>query len=276
MKTASSRGCDSWTRPPERPSPSRPTGPGTSWPSTPAATGAISPTCATKTGFSRLTVMDRQNKIELTPPNVPDSRMSKLRFDRTGKRLAFLRRIRAIPCRRLCVRPRAQCARALDAQRSGPGRPRTLSSRRSSSTIPPGIASTASRARFPPMLYRPRSAGPHPVIPSASTAGPKASTSLASSRSSSSSRRSWGIAVIATERARLGRLWQDLPQARRRHAARGFGEGHRLAARPGSACSRASDRERLFVMGALVRAATCPSPRSAHVQRPGCAAPSTW
>jgi dipeptidyl aminopeptidase/acylaminoacyl peptidase len=40
-------------------------------------------------GHSRLTVLDTQQKIELTPPGLPDGQISNLRFDHTGKRLAF-------------------------------------------------------------------------------------------------------------------------------------------------------------------------------------------
>ena len=40
-------------------------------------------------GHSRLTVMDTQQKIELTPPGLPDGQISTIRFDRAGKRLAL-------------------------------------------------------------------------------------------------------------------------------------------------------------------------------------------
>jgi dipeptidyl aminopeptidase/acylaminoacyl peptidase len=40
-------------------------------------------------GRSRLSVVDNQTKLELAPPNVPEGRLDGLRFDRTGKRLAF-------------------------------------------------------------------------------------------------------------------------------------------------------------------------------------------
>jgi dipeptidyl aminopeptidase/acylaminoacyl peptidase len=40
-------------------------------------------------GHSRLTVIDTQQKIELTPPGLPDGQISNIRFDRTGKRLAM-------------------------------------------------------------------------------------------------------------------------------------------------------------------------------------------
>jgi len=39
-------------------------------------------------GHSRLTVLDTLQKIELTPPGLPDGQISNMRFDRTGKRLA--------------------------------------------------------------------------------------------------------------------------------------------------------------------------------------------
>jgi dipeptidyl aminopeptidase/acylaminoacyl peptidase len=40
-------------------------------------------------GHSRLTVLDTLQKIELTPPGLPDGQISNIRFDRTGKRLAM-------------------------------------------------------------------------------------------------------------------------------------------------------------------------------------------
>ncbi len=40
-------------------------------------------------GHSRLTVLDTLQKLELTPPGLPDGQISNLRFDRTGKRLAM-------------------------------------------------------------------------------------------------------------------------------------------------------------------------------------------
>ncbi len=40
-------------------------------------------------GHSRLTVLDTVQRIELTPPGIPDGQISNIRFDRTGKRLAL-------------------------------------------------------------------------------------------------------------------------------------------------------------------------------------------
>jgi dipeptidyl aminopeptidase/acylaminoacyl peptidase len=40
-------------------------------------------------GRSRLTVLDNRSKLELSPPGVPEGRISELTFDRGGKRLAF-------------------------------------------------------------------------------------------------------------------------------------------------------------------------------------------
>ena len=40
-------------------------------------------------GRSRLTVIDNQMKLELSPPGVPDGRIRELEFDHAGKRLAF-------------------------------------------------------------------------------------------------------------------------------------------------------------------------------------------
>ncbi|MDB6042872.1 MAG: putative prolyl oligopeptidase family protein [Gammaproteobacteria bacterium] len=40
-------------------------------------------------GHSRLTVLDTTQKLELTPPGLPDGKISNIRFDRAGKRLAM-------------------------------------------------------------------------------------------------------------------------------------------------------------------------------------------
>ena len=40
-------------------------------------------------GHSHLTVLDTVQRIELTPPGIPDGQISNIRFDRTGKRLAL-------------------------------------------------------------------------------------------------------------------------------------------------------------------------------------------
>jgi dipeptidyl aminopeptidase/acylaminoacyl peptidase len=40
-------------------------------------------------GRSRLTVIDQQMKLDLVPPGVPDGRIDEIRFDRSGKKLAF-------------------------------------------------------------------------------------------------------------------------------------------------------------------------------------------
>jgi dipeptidyl aminopeptidase/acylaminoacyl peptidase len=40
-------------------------------------------------GHSRLTVIDSLQKLELTPPGLPEGQISNIRFDRTGKRLAM-------------------------------------------------------------------------------------------------------------------------------------------------------------------------------------------
>jgi dipeptidyl aminopeptidase/acylaminoacyl peptidase len=40
-------------------------------------------------GRSRLTVIDQQMKLDLVPPGVPEGRITEIRFDRSGKKLAF-------------------------------------------------------------------------------------------------------------------------------------------------------------------------------------------
>ncbi|HEX4389626.1 MAG TPA: alpha/beta fold hydrolase [Steroidobacteraceae bacterium] len=48
-------------------------------------------------GRSRLTVLDTQQKLELSPPGLPEGRIATVRFERTGKRLALTAESATVP-----------------------------------------------------------------------------------------------------------------------------------------------------------------------------------
>jgi dipeptidyl aminopeptidase/acylaminoacyl peptidase len=114
-------------------------------------------------GRSRLTVLDNQMKLELAPPGVPDGRVSDLEFDKTGKRLAFSAESAQSPRDVYAYDLVKNAVERWTRSEAGPvdtntfvapelihyptwdrvgGSPRTLSA----------------------YLYRPKSAGPHPVL----------------------------------------------------------------------------------------------------------------
>jgi len=114
-------------------------------------------------GHSRLTVLDTQQKIELTPPGLPDGQISNMRFDRTGKRLAV-------------TADSAQAPRDVYVYDLG----KSALERWTKSEIGPLDANTLAAAeliRYPTWdrvngkqrmisayVYRPRAAGPCPVV----------------------------------------------------------------------------------------------------------------
>jgi dipeptidyl aminopeptidase/acylaminoacyl peptidase len=114
-------------------------------------------------GHSRVTVLDTLQKIELTPPGLPDGQISNIRFDRTGKRLAL-------------SADSAQAPRDVYVYDLG----KSALERWTKSEIGPLDANTPASAeliRYPTWdrlngkqrmisayVYRPRAAGPCPVV----------------------------------------------------------------------------------------------------------------
>lgn len=114
-------------------------------------------------GHSRLTVLDTLQKIELTPPGLPDGQIANLHFDRTGKRLAM-------------SADSAQAPRDVFVYDLG----KSALERWTKSEIGPldvNTLATAELIRYPTWdrvngkqrmisayVYRPRSAGPCPVL----------------------------------------------------------------------------------------------------------------
>jgi len=172
-------------------------------------------------GRSRLTVLDTQAKLELAAPGLPEGRIGNLRFDRTGRRLAMSAESALAP------RMSTSTTSSTASSSAGPAASRAPSiqarSRRPSWSHYPTWDHVGRRARMlSAYVYRPRTAaGPCPVVIDIH-GGLSRSTARAGIRSRSFSSTSSATPCRA-QRARLIRLWQDLPRPRQRRAARGRG-----------------------------------------------------
>lgn len=109
-------------------------------------------------GRSRLAVLDNQTKLELTPPNVPDGRIGELRFDPAGKRLAFSAESAQSPRDVYVYEPASNTATRWTRSEAGPLDSNTF--------ITPELVHypTWDRRMLSAYVYRPRAAGPHPVL----------------------------------------------------------------------------------------------------------------
>lgn len=114
-------------------------------------------------GISRLTVRDQMQKLELAPQGVPSGQIVNLKFDRTGKRLAFTAQTAQSP----------QDIFAYDLERNQLVR----WTRSEIGPIDAGSLVSAELVRYPTwdrangrprtiaaFVYRPSKAGPHPVL----------------------------------------------------------------------------------------------------------------
>jgi dipeptidyl aminopeptidase/acylaminoacyl peptidase len=70
-------------------------------------------------GISRLTVVDNTQKRELIPPGIPDGHIYELRFDRSGRRLAFSAETAQTPRDVYVYDLQSNARRTLDPQRGG-------------------------------------------------------------------------------------------------------------------------------------------------------------
>ena len=110
-------------------------------------------------GLSRLTVVNVASRTESLPP-LPDGRIGRIAFDRTGKTARAVARERAVAARRVRARARAQRARALHEER---GRARSIRC----SSCPPELVRYPTFDRehgkyrqIPAFVFRPRTPGP--------------------------------------------------------------------------------------------------------------------
>jgi dipeptidyl aminopeptidase/acylaminoacyl peptidase len=114
-------------------------------------------------GVSRLTVIDNTQKLEIIPPGIPDGHISNVRFDRSGRRLAFSAETAQTPRDVYVYDLKSNAVERWTRSETGPVDASTFVS--------------AERIRYPtwdrvdgqPRLisayvYQPRTSGPHPVI----------------------------------------------------------------------------------------------------------------
>jgi dipeptidyl aminopeptidase/acylaminoacyl peptidase len=114
-------------------------------------------------GRDRLTVLDNQLKLELSPAGLPEGRITGLHFDHTGHRLAFSAEGPQSPSDVYVYEPEHnQLARwthsesgAIDPQSFVPAQP---------VQYPTWDRGKAGQRLIPTFVYRPRTAGPHPVL----------------------------------------------------------------------------------------------------------------
>jgi dipeptidyl aminopeptidase/acylaminoacyl peptidase len=114
-------------------------------------------------GRSRLTVIDNQMKLELAPPGVPEGPISGLKFDATGKRIAFTGESAQSPRDAYVYDLTKNSIERWTRSEAGPIDTNTF--------VAPELVHypTWDRATGGPRmisayLYRPKSAGPHPVV----------------------------------------------------------------------------------------------------------------
>ncbi len=115
-------------------------------------------------GRSRLTVIDNQMKLELSPPGIPDGRIRELTFDHAGKRLAFSAESAQSP-RDVYVYDLARSAiERWTTQRGRSGRQQHFRYAGAGALPHVGPRQRASSARLSAFLYKPKTPGPHPVL----------------------------------------------------------------------------------------------------------------
>jgi len=114
-------------------------------------------------GRDRLTVLDNQSKLELTPAGLPEGRITGLHFDHTGHLLAFSAEGPQSPADVYVYEPEHNQLTRWTRSEPGAVDPQSF--------VPAQIAQypTWDRGRtgqrlIPAFLYRPRTPGPHPVL----------------------------------------------------------------------------------------------------------------
>ncbi|HKZ73569.1 MAG TPA: prolyl oligopeptidase family serine peptidase [Steroidobacteraceae bacterium] len=118
---------------------------------------------ANQDGVSHLTVLDQMLKLELAPQGVPAGQISNLRFDRTGKRLAFSIETALAPKDVYVYElERNQLVRWTQSE-IGPLDARTLAPAQLV-RYPTWDRANGKARSIAAFVYRPRTPGPHPVV----------------------------------------------------------------------------------------------------------------
>ncbi|HEX3835853.1 MAG TPA: alpha/beta fold hydrolase [Steroidobacteraceae bacterium] len=114
-------------------------------------------------GRDRLTVLDNQSKLELSPAGLPEGRITGLRFDRTGHQLAFSAEGPQSPSDVYVYEPEHNQLTRWTHSEPGAVDPQAFVPAQAVQ-YPTWDRGKSGQRLIPAFVYRPRSAGPHPVL----------------------------------------------------------------------------------------------------------------
>lgn len=114
-------------------------------------------------GRDRLTVLDNQSKLELTPAGLPEGRITGLHFDRTGENLAFSAESAQSPGDVYLYEPQHNQLTRWTHSEAGAVDPQTFVPAEALQ-YPTWDRGKSGQRLIPGFIYRPRTAGPHPVL----------------------------------------------------------------------------------------------------------------
>ncbi|HEV2700061.1 MAG TPA: prolyl oligopeptidase family serine peptidase [Steroidobacteraceae bacterium] len=114
-------------------------------------------------GRDRLTVLDNQSKLELTPAGLPEGRITGLHFDHTGHLLAFSAEGPQAPADVYVYEPERNQLSRWTRSESGAVDPQSFVPAQAIQ-YPTWDRAKSGQRLIPAFLYRPRTSGPHPVL----------------------------------------------------------------------------------------------------------------
>jgi dipeptidyl aminopeptidase/acylaminoacyl peptidase len=114
-------------------------------------------------GRDRLTVLDNQLKLELSPAGVPEGRIAGLHFDHTGHQLAFSAESAQSPSDVYVFEPERNLLTRWTRSEPGAVDPQTFVAAEALQ-YPTWDRGKSGQRMIPAFIYRPRTAGPHPVL----------------------------------------------------------------------------------------------------------------
>jgi dipeptidyl aminopeptidase/acylaminoacyl peptidase len=114
-------------------------------------------------GRDRLTVLDNQSKLELSPAGLPEGRITGLHFDRTGHLLAFSAEAPQSPSDVYVYEPEHNQLTRWTHSETGAVDPQTFVPAQAVQ-YPTWDRGKSGQRLIPAFIYRPRGAGPHPVL----------------------------------------------------------------------------------------------------------------
>lgn len=114
-------------------------------------------------GRDRLSVLDNQLKLELSPAGVPEGRITGLHFDHTGHQLAFSAESAQSPSDVYAFEPERNVLTRWTHSEPGAVDPQTFVAA-TALQYPTWDRGKSGQRMIPAFIYRPRTAGPHPVL----------------------------------------------------------------------------------------------------------------